>query len=75
MCSCLLACCLLFLDLGIVSDPELGELLRKGPKYRERRAVDWEIVVKGVEETVDSVVLQWAAREGAEGVALAAWKK
>ena len=37
--------------------------------------MDWEKVVQGVVDTIDSVVTQWAARERTEEVALAAWKE
>ena len=61
-------------DLGLVKDAKLRLLLQKGPKYRERRPLDWEEVKSEVESTVDGVVEKWARSEAVEPVQLAAWK-
>jgi len=62
-------------DLGIVRDDRLRELLERGPKYRERREVEWEEVEREVEGTIDGMLERWGGREGVAQEGLAEWRE
>ena len=46
-------------DLKIVENLALRELLERGPKYRERKPVDWEEVEEEVMRTLRELVVEW----------------
>ena len=53
----------------------MRELLEKGPKYRERRALDWGQVVKEVEDTLSKLVKEWSSKEGCVEEELRGWRE
>ena len=45
---------------------ELRELLERGPKYRERRAVSWDEIEDEVTRRLRELVIEWTAKEEVE---------
>ena len=62
-------------DLKIVENLALRELLERGPKYRERRAVNWEEIEEEVTRTLRELVIEWENREEATRDTLRSWEE
>ena len=62
-------------DLNIVDNPELKDILLKGPKYREARPFSWKYNFKLVMDSVEQYARDWAKQEEVEVDSLSEWIK
>ena len=62
-------------DLKIVENLALRELLERGPKYRERRPVDWEEIEEEVKRTLREMVVEWENREDVTKDTMRGWEE
>ena len=62
-------------DLNIVDDPNLRDILFKGPKYREARPFSWKYNFKLVMDTVEQYARDWAKQEEVDVDCLSEWVK
>ena len=50
-------------DLNIVENDQLRDVLAKGPKYREPRAINWNHNFKTIMDSVEDYARKWAKKE------------
>ena len=51
-------------DLDIVEHREVRNLLQKGPYFRERPKIDWQVIHDAITLNMDSMIAQWAKEAG-----------
>ena len=60
-------------DLCIVKNRKLRRLLSKGPKYREKNTIDWDLNKNILITAVDDYAKNWSKREGVPVSVLNEW--
>ena len=62
-------------DLNIVQKDKLGDLLRKGPKFREPVSFSWHQNFDIIMDACETYARQWAKKEDVELDTLSEWIK
>ena len=60
-------------DLNIIKNDELRQLIKRGPLYRERNNIDWNLNIKLCKEAVIKYKEKWAAKEKVDKRILNEW--
>ena len=61
-------------DLMVIENVQLGELVAKGPKYREPNKINWQSTETMISNSIDLYAEQWSKREQVDLKYLAEWK-
>ena len=60
-------------DLNIIPDEKLKQLIRRGPKYREQKPINWSVCKKILMDAIEEYGKKWCKREGCHCEVLEEW--
>ena len=61
-------------DLNIIKNKKLRELFKKGPNYREKKAINWKKTVSLLKEYFKLFIKKWSDRAGIPEECFSEWK-
>ena len=61
-------------DLHIIKNQKLRELFKKGPNYREKKAINWKKTVSLLKEDIKLFIKKWSDRAGIPEECFSEWK-
>ena len=60
-------------DLRLVENNKLRKLFTKGPKYRERKFVDWDTIESDITNSIKECAKKWCEKNNQNSVVLDGW--
>ena len=61
-------------DLHIIKNQKLRELFKKGPNYREKKAINWKKTMSLLKEDIKLFINKWSDRAGIPEECFSEWK-
>ena len=61
-------------DLHIIKNQKLRELFKKGPNYREKKAINWKKTMSLLKEDIKLFIKKWSDRAGIPEECFSKWK-
>ena len=61
-------------DLRIIKNQKLRELFKKGPNYREKKAINWKKTMSLLKEDIKLFMKKWSDRAGIHEECFSKWK-